>query len=306
MDEEYSSEQSPEINSKLDNVAYRLVGFILSSTEQGNSVLGRAKLQKAIKQYASNENVVRCPMSDVLLKVNQILDDTYGFELIGVSTNKTTSQADQSGRSTPIAIADSTKSIKSSDINYFVLRNKLKPITAVENFKIELAKEAYETFLSKELGENEDYNSDGENIIPQSQINATLSSDYEIKDSLVLKGILSVMLCIILFSKNNLLERDLYEELKNFGISENNPIPLLDMSIDSVLRIFVNQQYIDKRDQNTETGNVITTYHIGRRTKYEFDFDSVVLLVKEIMDIDVTKEERLKRDVKRALADSYS
>lgn len=291
--------QTPEINSKLFNVACRTVGYVLSVSEQGSSVISRGKLQKAVKTYATAENLSRCPLADLLVVVNEQLNVVFGYELIGISDLK---QSTSSTKLEPQQKLGKDKNLKSKDINYFVLINKLKPLKVLEEFKMQQATEDYIKHISEPYEAEMDGESNDEDELA---LNNTIKSQFDTRENLIMKGILSVVLCVILFSRNNALEADLYQQLQKFGIPENGTVPILDISMDDVLKTFINQQYVEKLEQSAETGGVVVTYHIGRRTRYEFDFDSLVSLIKDIMDLDASKDERLTRDIKRALADSY-
>lgn len=292
--------QTPEINSKLYKVAYRTVGYVLSVAEQGHTLISRGKLQKTVKLYATAENMTRCPLSDLIVIINEQLDTIYGYELIGISDLKQiTSNVKYEHAQKP------DKSVKSKDINYFILVNNLKPLKILENFKMQQATEDYIKHIAEPSETGMDAGSDEENILG---INNTIKSQYDTRESLILKGVLSVVLCIILFQRNNVLEIDLYQQLQKFGIPENGTVPILDLSMDDILRAFINQQYVKKLEQSSgggENDGVVVTYHIGKRTRYEFNFDSLVNLIKNIMDLDASKDERLARDIKKALADSY-
>ncbi|KAL3231187.1 Non-structural maintenance of chromosome element 3 [Nakaseomyces bracarensis] len=298
MDDSPEPSQSPEVSGKLYNVACRTVGYILSISEQNSSVISRGKLQKAVKTFATAENLPRCPLADLLVVVNEQLDSVFGYELVGISDTKVNTISTKLEIQTrPVK----ENAVKSKDINYFALLNKLKPMEVLETFKMQQATYEYMKHIVEPYETGDSDEGDGDDMA----INNTINSQFETQENLMMKGILSVVLCIILFSRNNVLETDLYAQLKKFGISENGAVPNLDLILDDILKIFISQQYIEKVEQSAETGGVLVTYHIGRRTRYEFDFDSLLNLIKHIMDLDASKDERLTRDIKRALADSY-
>ena len=180
---------------------------------------------------------------------------------------------------------------------HFILLNKLPYMPCFSSFKIAQANKTYrdEIVEGQYIGDDMDVASEN-----------TITSKLNVDQNMVMKGLLSVILLTILFSKNNILHSELLDTLETMGVPvDGTDIPILGINIDALLRILERREYIIKFEERGESETAIALYKIGRRTKNEFDLDSLTLMTRELMGLSDEQSVSLRDDLRKVLGDAY-
>ncbi|QLG70506.1 hypothetical protein HG535_0A04460 [Zygotorulaspora mrakii] len=174
----------------------------------------------------------------------------------------------------------------------FIVLNTLKPLPRLNEFIIKLC----------ENTKTDSFAHDSEHISPKTNC---LNSTFHDQD-LAFKGVLTVTLCTVLFSKNHILQQELLEHLSSFGIpTDGSKIPVINCTIDELLKTLDRREYLYRVQDSADIQGETVFYRIGRRTQLEFDLDSLVLLVRSVMGLAEDQHSTLREDIARNIADSY-
>lgn len=286
-------------DEKLTKVARRIVRFVLSTATSDKTILSREKLVKCIHEVSKEEGVSRVQFPKVYPIVNELLFDILGYELRGISPKLTrptdtvpTSSNDQASRQQA-----NRENSYGSRATHFILLNKLPYMPHFSSFKIAQASKTYQDEIvdSQYIGDDMDVASQN-----------TITSKLNVDQDMVMKGLLSVILLTILFSKNNILHSELLDTLETMGVPvDGTDIPILGINIDALLKILERREYIIKFEEQGESETAIALYKIGRRTKHEFDLDSLTLMTRELMGLSDEQSVSLRDDIRKVLGDAY-
>lgn len=293
-------EQSYEISQIEDKsvvIARRLVRYILAYAESQNTIMNRERLSKALRDFYKEENSKSVPFSIIFEHVNQILFDTYGYELRGISSKaKTSGNLITSGNnSNESEIVDEPQ--LGAKATHFILLNKLPYLKNFDEFKLEQSIDNY-----NEMVDQDEYLGDDMERASLNTLENKLGTDQEF----AFNGITLIVLCIILFSKNNVLHQELVSYIKSFGVPiDGTDIPILKCSLDELLKTLEKKEYIVKLEETSDIEGSVVMYRIGRRTKYEFDIKSLIRLVEEVMGLSSEQSETLKADIQKTIGDAY-
>ncbi|AQZ15940.1 NSE3 (YDR288W) [Zygosaccharomyces parabailii] len=269
-------------------VARKVVRFVLSASESQNVVFGKTRLQTVAKDASQQENCPRIQFAQLLNQVNSILKDIYGYELVGLPPRQTSV-----ARASPRKAGEDKIGSKASR---FILLNIMPLLPELEELRSEQCSSLYKGFLF-----NRDHFEDNLNGI------RTIESALETHQDLVFKGLLTVILSIILFSKNNILQQELFKLLESYGVpTDGTRIPVLDWTIDELMKSLDRKEYVLKLEENSEVEGDVTSYRIGRRTQLEFSIDALVEMVRQVLGLDDGLLARLKEDIKKNIGDSYT
>ena len=285
--EEYAEQGDVSSQSRNLNVARRAVRFVLANTESQNTIISRARLQNAIRDAAVEEHSQKSNFFQVYQDINAILGDVFGYELRGILSRN----ANSSGG---IAMDES----EGSKAQSFILLNKMRYIAGFEEFKVAQQSQSFNDMIinGAYIGAEMDTPS-----------NFTLKNKLSTDQDMVFKGILSVVLCIVLFSKNNILHQELLKGLGKFGIpTDGSHINILNYSIDDLLKILERKEYISKLEEKSDIEGDVVMYRVGRRTKAEFDLDALVNLVRTLLGLPEDQLPDLKGDIAKSIGDSYA
>lgn len=262
-------DDNSDVDTKAVAVARRVVRFLLSRTESQSTIISKNALQNVIRDISRQENCERVPFDVLIQQVSKILEDVFGYELQRLADG---------GNST-------------SKAQRYILLNTLKPLPGVNELLIDMSQRAYEHYVAMD-----------QNSTP---CRNTLDNDLHDED-LAFKGVLSVVLCIILFSKNHILQQELLSHLESFGIPiDGTKIPILNCTIDELLKTMDKREYLSKIQDSSDIQGETISYRIGKRTQSEFGLDSLVLLVQSVMGLSKDQYPSLKDDIAKNIADSY-
>lgn len=267
-------------------IARELVRFLLSQTESQPTVITRNRIVNAIKEIAERVNGGRQQFKKVYDLVNMILFDIYGFNLVGLPP-----KADDKQHVQELNPVDQHKA------THFILLNKLDAAPQFDMFKLEQNANVY-----NEVVINEEYMGNDMSIPSDNTLLDKLDTD----SGMVLKGLLSVVISVILFSKNNLLIDELQLYMQGFGVpTDGRPIPIVDMNFVELLKLFEKSEYILKIEEKSDIEGESIIYKIGRRTTAEFPLESLTAMVGDLMQVDPAELPELLQDVQAGIGNCY-
>ncbi|QLQ80992.1 hypothetical protein HG537_0E03470 [Torulaspora globosa] len=275
-----SAKNEMQDDVKITLVAGKLVRFIMSVAESQNTTISRGRLQKRAKEICEKEECGSVPFKEVLKKADRMLDDIYGYELKSLPP--------RSG----------TQDHTASKAQHYILLDKKKPIATLD-----------ELVFSHQVTNYMRTIQDGEYIGGKLNYETTntLANRVGCDADIALKGLLCVVLCIVLFSKNHILQQELCEQLQTFGVpTDGSNIPIINMTFQDLLRLFEKQEYLIKEVERSGPELEVEIYRIGRRTQVEFPLESLVQLVMELIDVTDDQVPNLTQDIQRNIADSYA
>ena len=229
--------------------------------------------------------------------INAILWNVYGFQLQGLQSKNNMNIGNNSGNNNNNTNKSMTEPM-GHRAQKFILLNNVPYSKVFEDFKLLRSARTYE-----ELVVNGEYIGDDIGLESSNTLESKLSTDQD----LVYKGVLSVILCIIFFSKNNILHQELIKFLEAFGIpSDGSKISILNITIEDLIKTFERREYIVKLEEKSDTVGEVISYRIGRRTQAEFGLGSLEILVQEIMGLEKDQSKSLYDDIIKSIGDSYS
>ncbi|SMN20824.1 similar to Saccharomyces cerevisiae YDR288W NSE3 Essential subunit of the Mms21-Smc5-Smc6 complex [Maudiozyma saulgeensis] len=313
-DSRESSNGTAAVESKIAIITIRLTRYILAHSESQNTIISRDKLLKTLRDFYKEENCRPVVFAVIFDQVNQVLSETYGYELRGIEAKSKTAKGkaqDNSGSMTQgggdpssisgTTVTDAATPSLGAKATHFILLNKLAYLSHFENFKLDQTIGLYNDTIDQDEYIGDD--------MSRSNVN-TLESRLGVDQEMALQGITCLFLCIILFSKNNILHQEIIVYLSKFGIPvDGTEIPIIGMSLDDFIKHIEKKEYIVKLEEkptgNDNSSNMtgITIYRIGRRTKYEFDVSSLVKMLEQIMGI--TVDNTLLEDIKKSVGNAY-
>ncbi|CAI4058776.1 Smc5-Smc6 complex subunit NSE3 SKDI_04G4990 [Saccharomyces kudriavzevii IFO 1802] len=276
-------------------VARKAVRYVLSRAESQNSIITRNKLLSVIHDTAQEENAVKLSFGVMFMDINAILDNVYGFQLIGLPSKNNISTGGNSSNNNTNKSIDEPLGHRAQR---FILLNNAPYLKNLDDFKLLQSVRTYDQLIV-----NGEYVGDDIGLESTNTLESKLSTDQD----LVYKGVLSVVLCVIFFSKNNILHQELIKYLETFGIpSDGSKIPILNTPIEDLIKTLEKREYIAKLEEKSDTDGEVISYRIGRRTQAEFGLKSLEVLVQEIMGLEEDQSKSLHDDIVKSIGDSYS
>ncbi|QLL33434.1 hypothetical protein HG536_0E03450 [Torulaspora globosa] len=274
--------------NKTTLVAGKLVRFIMSVAESQNTTISRSRLQKRAKEISEKEECGSVSFNEVLKEVNRMLGDIYGYELKNLpprSVNLTGRQA-------------ATQDQSASKPQHYILLDNKRPMTNLDDL-----------IFSQQVNNYMQMIQDGQYIGGRLNYETThtLNNKLGCDSDIALKGLLCIILCVVLFSKNHVLQQELCEHLESFGVAtDGSNIPIVNLSFPELLRLFEKQEYLIKEVERSGPELDVEIYRIGRRTQVEFPLESLVHLVMDLMSVTDEQAPGLRQDIERNIADSYA
>ncbi|EHN03018.1 Nse3p [Saccharomyces cerevisiae x Saccharomyces kudriavzevii VIN7] len=260
-------------------VARKAVRYVLSRAESQNSIITRNKLLSVIHDTAQEENAAKLSFGVMFMDINAILDNVYGFQLIGLPSKNNISTGGNSSNNNTNKSIDEPLGHRAQR---FILLNNAPYLKNLDDFKLLQSVRTYDQLIV-----NGEYVGDDIGLESTNTLESKLSTDQD----LVYKGVLSVVLCVIFFSKNNILHQELIKYLETFGIpSDGSKIPILNTPIEDLIKTLEKREYIAKLEEKSDTDGEVISYRIGRRTQAEFGLKSLEVLVQEIMGLEEGSE----------------
>ncbi|CAI4058760.1 hypothetical protein SKDZ_04G4880 [Saccharomyces kudriavzevii ZP591] len=276
-------------------VARKAVRYVLSRAESQNSIITRNKLLSVIHDTAQEENAAKLSFGVMFMDINAILDNVYGFQLIGLPSKNNISTGGNSSNNNTNKSIDEPLGHRAQR---FILLNNAPYLKNLDDFKLLQSVRTYDQLIV-----NGEYVGDDIGLESTNTLESKLSTDQD----LVYKGVLSVVLCVIFFSKNNILHQELIKYLETFGIpSDGSKIPILNTPIEDLIKTLEKREYIAKLEEKSDTDGEVISYRIGRRTQAEFGLKSLEVLVQEIMGLEEDQSKSLHDDIVKSIGDSYS
>lgn len=271
-------------NGKIAQVAQNVVRFIMSNLQGQNSIVSKVRLQNVIKECNRRENNRPTSFKVLFEQINAILDDVYGYQLCGI----------------PPRNLNKSKEYKLDyRADQFILLNKLPLCTRFNRFQLAFSDQLYDFTII-----DEEYIVEDNVLSVDNVMNNNMSNERE----LCFKGVLTVILCIVLFSKNSILQEELFSFLEQFGIpTDGNKIPILDWTLVELLKVLERKEYIQSQVENTALDLETVLYSIGRRTQWEFNIQSLTQLVMQVMAVDgMADAQQWQLDIQRTVGDAYT
>lgn len=270
--------------SKVTLLARKLARVVLSVVESQNTIINRPRLQKMAKEIAEKEEYGTVRFNEIFQEMNAILNDVYGYELKTLPPRVANPAGDQPDSS-------STKTQRYILLDNNASIDQLNDLILAQNESIYV-----------QTIQNGEYIGDRLAFESTNTIDNKLSVDQD----QTFKGLLSVILCTVLFSKNNILQQELFEHLQKFGVpTDGSPIPIINIPILELLKTLDKLEYLSRHQEHTDLDLETVTYRIGRRTQAEFPLDSLVLLIRNVMGITEQQAPNLREDIRKNVADAY-
>lgn len=285
-DDDIHDDINPAAQEKLIAVSKHMVRYILSVAQAPGALISRKRLQDSFREAKRVQNASRLTFAMLIDEVNKILLDIYGYKLVGVP-GKAESDPSSFNRQDEIG---------SAKASHFVLLNVMPSIPELLDLNLRRSEDRY-----NEVVNDNEYRAEllGRSVASS----APLDADQVI----VMDGILSVVLCIVLLSRNNIIHQELVQQLASFGIAiDGTKIPIVDKTIDELLKQFEKSDYLIKNIEHNDVEGELITYRIGRRTRTEFSLDSLVVMISHFMDKTTEELPHLKNQLKKVIGDAYS
>lgn len=316
-------------NHPLETVGNAMIRFVLANNGSvtKTAVINRAKMLQTLNEIVNKEGVKPIPFNKVYEYMDSKLMETFGYHLYGVAAGKksgtkrpfsATQTETQMQTQAPVntqtqgEAGNGTTSVVPSEVagqdlksrgQYFVLiRNyDTSQLHRYNKFILDHASNMYHRKVSTDnlAYEGNDYSL---NLDP------TLDNDIGNGDALLaLKGIITITICIVLLSKNSILESELLQHYEKFGIfNDGRDIPIIRMPCTDLLNLLVKNNYLSKsQEKQADLQQEIVIYTIGRRTLIEFPKHSLVNLCKEVLDLDDSQLDLLQNTVQVLAANAY-
>ncbi|CEP63776.1 Smc5-Smc6 complex subunit NSE3 LALA0_S09e02256g [Lachancea lanzarotensis] len=268
-------------DSGLQAVSRGVVRHILALCENESDVISRAKLTTLIRDVSKNQTTRKFRFSDVFWSVDRMLQDTFGYELVGLRAKS--------------ADSDGTK----DKAQTFTLVTTLHALPA--EFAALLIREGRSMYGSRVVGDQ--YVGDDPMVLSETAVRESVSTDSD----LVAQGLTLVILTIVLLSKNNLLLDELVESLESFGVfNDGRQIPGLGITLEAFLKRLVKREYIYRKEERTTDGATeVVSFRIGRKAQLEFPKSALIEACREIMQLPVEQIERLTLSIDLSVGDAY-
>ncbi|AET39762.1 Smc5-Smc6 complex subunit NSE3 Ecym_4745 [Eremothecium cymbalariae DBVPG len=293
-----------ESDSQLSPIVSGMVRFVLSQAESQirSTIISKTRFTNAIRDIAAAENISNIKYANVFDEVNVVLQDIYGFRLVGTPSRKNNINKN-------VKIAEAEDEFNSSETNPIAdLKFRGDRLMLINDIPLP-SKHAQSmidqtSFLYRERIIDSQY-------APGIESAQTLVSQLSTDQLLVLQGIMSIVICMVIFSKNNCLEQELFTNLSKFGIPTGGyPIPIINMKIQEVLNHMVKLEYIQRvtstiSDGATPNGQETIFYSIDRRTQIEFPQEALVAMCQKLLAVDETQLNSLCESIKLSIGDSY-
>lgn len=293
-----SASKHLELTDQLKSVISSTARFVLSQSEYQvrSTIITKTKFINSVRELGALENVTNLKYASIFYEVNLLLQDIYGFKLIGVRSKKTKAK-NISGDSQENTSANNLPPL---DLEFkaerFILISVLPVPGPIASYAIQNARTLY---LAQDCN---NYNPD-----PHLSV-----SDFSTSQQLIFHGIMATVLCIIFFSKNNCLEQELLAALSKFGIPiDGNNINILNIKIEDILAQMVRLEYIQTNIPAAQSSSVTPIqesvfYSIDRRTQLEFPPEALLNMCKEFLGLYDSALESLSAYIGLSIGDSYS
>lgn len=310
VNEDEYQEESSMGSDKVTIVAMRLTRFVLSQCESQNTIITRDKLVQNFREFNKEENSKGVTFDKAYTKMNDILSDTFGYNIVSIDPKKTNKpgkkEINKPDNKNPEGKVNKTEDSKPNKLGsrgtHFILLNVLPYMKYFEQFKMDQSIMLYNETIDQEEYIGGDMDESSRNVLE----NRFSSDQIQVQ-----RGLTCLFICIILLSKNNILHQEMTMHLSRFGIpTDGTHIPIIDMSLEELTKILDKKEYIMKLEERSQgdnsgnaNGNAITIYRIGRRTKHEFTVDALVHMVEETMGIQA--DDTLRKEIEKTVGDSY-
>ena len=308
-DDDYQDGSSMD-GDKVTVVAMRLTRFVLSQCESQNTIITRDKMVQNFREFNKEENSRGVTFDKVFVKMNDILSDTFGYNIISIEPKKSNKpvkkQPNKPDDKYPETNANKNEEPKTNRLGskgtHFMLVNVMPYMKYFEQFKMDQSIMLYNETIDQEEYVGDDMDEASKNVLD----NRFSSDQIQVQ-----RGLTCLFISIILLSKNNILHQEMTMYLSRFGIPiDGTHIPIIDLSLDELVKILDKKEYIMKLEERSQgdssgnaNGNAITLYRIGRRTKHEFGVDSLVHMIEETMGIQA--DNVLREEIEKSVGDSY-
>lgn len=303
------SDSEPEDNEKLRAVAKHVVRHVLSLSESQSTIISRAKLSTLIREVSAENNRV-ARFNVVYNEMNALLLDTFGYRLWGLPSKsqknpKTKRKPGASSRDlTPETANVDLENTALPDLGdkaqFFMLVSSLS--TAPRPFRELLMQEGSSLYEKRIVDES--YIGDDPTLLPRDAYEVAVSTDQD----LVARGLTSVVLTLVLFSRNNILHQELIQNMQKFGVSgEGQSIPVLNLTLSEFLKALVKREYLQQLEEHSSDGaQDVIFYRLGRRAQVEFDKKSLLTMCCEIMQVDAVQLPNLEKSIEMSIGDAYA
>lgn len=292
-----------QVNHALETVGNLMVRFVLAQCESqtGNTVITRSKMLQKLKEIIDEEKVKSIPFSTVYGYVDDKLNEIFEYHLFGVLAKKTDkrsfSQTQDEG--TPDEANNSVEDAKARGNHFILVRSGMEAIPQrYHKFILDHASAIYRKTVHQVTYIGKEYSASS---------NPTLDNEIGNNTELALKGIIAITICIVIFSKNNILETELSDQHGKFGIStEGHDIPIIDMNHKDLLNLLVRNNYLTRTvEKAADLGQELAIYSIGKRTLVEFPKESLTKMCQEMLDLDDSQLELIENTVNVLAGDAY-
>ncbi|AMD19192.1 HBR291Cp [Eremothecium sinecaudum] len=290
---------------QLRAIAAGTTRFVLSQCESQHrsTIISKTRFTNAVRDMAATENVTNIKNAVVFDHVNSLLQDIYGFKLIGIRSKKS-----NAAKHTNVE-ADHTTSAQPADQptdlgfkgDRFILINTIPFPPELSKYTINWSRDTFFS-LPKESSTT---------IAQEPTLQSTLSTSQQ----LTLQGIIAVTLCIVVLMKNNCLQQELLIALAKFGIPiDGTLIPVVNMRIQDVLSHMTRLEYLQRRlnvasstiaDTPTFVSDDIIFYSLDSRAQTEFPPEALARLCQQLLALDDTAMPALQESIRLSVGDAY-
>ncbi|SCU88390.1 LAFA_0E12420g1_1 [Lachancea sp. 'fantastica'] len=268
-------------DSGLLAVSRGVVRHILALCESQSDVISRSRLTTLIREVSKKETSRKFRFAEVFWSMDKLLQDTFGYELVGLQAKNAPLNATKDKAQT------------------FILVTTIRNLPA--DFKSLLVQEGRGMYGPRVVGDQ--YVGDDPMVLSETLVRESVSTDSD----LVSQGLTLLILTIVLVSRNNLLLQELVESLEAFGIPSNGrQIPALNVTLEEFLKRLIKREYLYRKEENAPDGvSEVVSFRIGRKAQVEFPQSALIEACREIMHLPDEQIERLTLSIDLSVGDAY-
>lgn len=294
--------------SSLEIIGSRIVRFVLAQSESQscNTVISRAKILQSIREISEEEKQKPCSFNSIYEFVDSKLNDIFGYHLFGLEARSQTKPGSKKRKHSG-EVEHEVEEPQYSQINdvrskghtFVLIRNKTTAPPRYSQFLLDYGASIYRSRIINEAYIGTDYRTD---------FQPTLENSFGADQQLALRGITAISVCLVVLSKNNILESELFEQYKKFGIPcDGHEIPIVQMTVTELLSFLVRHSYLSRIvEKATDSAQDITIYKIGRRAQIEFPKCSLIQLCQQFLGLPADQSQILQKTIEVLVGDAYT
>lgn len=286
-----------------------MIRYVLAQTESQtrNTVISRAKMLQQLKEISEEERQKNIALSQLYDYIDSKLKEVYGYHLFGLEAKnnaRLSSKKRKHSSEEPEENRFDLQSIKdvTSKGHSFVLVRSGSTSSLPQRYSQFLLDQTASLYQSKVIDDvyiGSEYTAN---------YHATLDNGMGTDGQLALHGIIALTICIVILSKNNILETELVEYYEKFGIPcDGHEIPIINITVSELLNLLVRNNYLSRySERSRDLAQEIVTYKVGKRTQVEFPRQSLLTMCQRFLGLPEDQLGPLRKTIEIFAADSYS